>query len=107
MGVPVARVPTRYSVSVIKTSHRYAIQTTASTFGELSMVTFQGQRVLTGKRYERKVLPRHAVKRIPTIGRYTTVEVPARPDVTAKQTLCHSGIRTHVTRHLSTFLLFP
>ncbi len=38
------------------------------------MVTVQGQRVLTGWRYERKALPRRAARRILTIARNTTVD---------------------------------
>ncbi len=63
-------------------------------------------RLCPGRRCERKALPRHAARRIHTIGQYATVVMPAWPRVAANQALCHSRIWTHVSWHLSTFLLF-
>ncbi len=59
-----------------------------------------------GRRCERKAFPRHAARRIPTTWQYTSVEMPAWTRVLANQAKCHSRIRTHVSGHLSTFLLF-
>ncbi len=102
--MPVRRVPSHYSISVIKISHGCAIRTTSNTCGEVQVGTVYCERGHIWRSCEWKILHRHATRRIPTIGRYTAVAMPAWPWITAVP-LWYSSTHYLTPLHIPAFSL--